>query len=116
MVGLEWLIPSAENCNKFVFFEGDKFYAVPDQDTTALATCSFLPHSDALLVFIALHGVLTPDLAVAFCLWFIPHAVKYKAHHSHFRVIIHNYSKLQSHTIKNQLQCLPLCKRKCNNS
>ena len=105
--GFDILIPSAENCSENVFFQEHKLYAVPKEDTTALATCEFVQNPNVLLMFIGLHGALNPEVAVAFVLWFIPYAIKYKETHSSLHIMLQCQTKLDIKMTKTLLQDLP---------
>ena len=94
MVGVELLIPSPDNCNKHVFFGDDNVFAVPLEGTTALATCAFMPSSKALIMYIGLHGDLTPELVVAFFLSFIPEATKHRQNYTELRIILNIMSNI----------------------
>ena len=105
--GIDVVIPSAANCSENVFFHGHKLYAVPEENTTALATCEIVQNWNVLVMFIGLHGALKPEEAVAFVLWFIPHAVKYKDTHSSLHIVLQCLNKLDIKMTKTLLQGIP---------
>ena len=113
MVGLERLIPSVENCNKHVLFQENHLYAAPKEgDTTALASCVFIPQAppNLALMYIGLHGAITSELAAAFYLWFLPQSRMYQSHESELCIRMHNLSKFDSDLIIKQLQIIPMRK------
>ena len=108
MSGVEFMVPSMENCNEYVLFEGDKLYSVPQKGTTALGSCEFIPNPTSLTMWLNIHGLLTPDVAVAFFLHFLPKSIKYIQKHTHMRIVLHSVHKLDvSHTRK-LMQDIPI--------
>ena len=108
MVGVEKLIPSLENCNKHVFFADDYLFAVPVGGTTALATCAFMPSSKSLIMYIGLHGDLTPELVVAFFLSFIPEATNHRQQYTQLRIILNILSSIDLDATNKLLQNIQL--------
>ena len=88
-------------------FLGDKWYAVPEEGVTCLATSEFTTSPEYLIMWMGLHGQLTPDNVVAFFLNFLPNIKRYKKH-SNVRIIVFVGDELDMDSTRNKLQGIPV--------